>query len=71
LAIFEDMKGYVKKEDYEALQQSYEELKQQMDQLKRQLFASKSERFVAQEPPNQLQLELDGTQQFEEEKVPS
>jgi transposase len=60
LATFEGMKGYVKKEDYEALQQSYEELKEQMDQLKRQLFASKSERFVAQELPNQLQLELDG-----------
>lgn len=69
------MKGYVKKEDYaalershQALQQSYEELKEQMDQLKRLLFGNKSERFVTQELANQLQLELGSEQAPNEEK---
>lgn len=68
--ILERMKGYVKIEKYKALEEQVESLKFQLDQMKRMIFGAKSERYVADNPDEQLSLfETSGKGPGKEEKV--
>ena len=50
------MQGYVPQAEYDALLASYHSLAFRLQQLERMLFGAKSERFISEQPPQQLSL---------------